>query len=218
MAICFLSNHILVYPGIAGTDQGQTEIKNALAICRKITIPLLRLKCYDAIANNPIKPTEKRQAKQLKKKAGEPVKGGGKWQIQVKNNPIDDSLIIHLSLEAENEVVNYFMKTNPTLIIRCREKKTEMYIWFGPMIGGLYSARVKYRLDKHKPIRGRWGVSTDHKAIFISRPIRFIKKLMKHERLIVQANRFQGGPLVAIFNVSGLSMAIKPVQKACKWK
>ena len=74
------------------------------------------------------------------------------------------------------------------------------------------------RLDKQKSKTRSWSISTDNKAVFVrGSDISFAKELMKHDKLLTQVTPYGESPVMATFDIRGLTEAIKPLRKTCNW-
>ncbi len=144
------------------------------------------------------------------------VANKGKWDTSIATSEIDDSQKVILTLAAENTIRSSYRTERPTLYLRCAENKTEAYINWGVFLGS-DNTKVLLRYDKEKAKTRRWGLSTDHKATFVRGNIPFIKKLLKHKKLLVQVTPYSDSPVTTTFDLRGLKEAIKPLRKACHW-
>ena len=176
--------------------------------CASIKGDAQRLECYDAVASRL-------------EKAGsgsEPATGVGKWSVTTEQSPIDDTMNVYLSLEAEDVINTGYELIRPVLHLRCAEDKTTLYIVWNLYLGS-GSILVLTRFDHEKASYRNWNISTDNKAIFApGRDTRYAKKLMKHDMLLVRLTPSGRSPVTAAFDLSGLAAAIQPLQKACHWK
>ena len=89
-------------------------------------------------------------------------------------------------------------------------------------MGGVFlgSNRIKVlsRLDKQKATKRNWDISTDNKAIFAPGGyIKYIKNIMKHDKLLVQMTPYGANTVTTTFDIRGLKEAIKPFRDACRW-
>jgi len=142
--------------------------------------------------------------------------GVGKWSVRTEVSPIDDSTNVYLSLEA-NEAVSSKLKTaTPTLTLRCKEKKTEAFINWGVYLG-IDETNVLVRLDGGKASQSSWSISTDYEATFVPGGAGFIKRMMGHEKMLARVTPYSESSATVTFDIAGLSEAVKPLQKACKW-
>ncbi len=144
------------------------------------------------------------------------VANKGKWDTSIATSEIDDSQKVILTLAAENTIRSSYRTERPTLYLRCAENKTEAFISWNIFLGS-DSTKVLLRYDKEKAKTRRWGLSTDHKATFVRGNIPFIKKILKHEKLLVQVTPYSDSPVTTTFDLRGLKEAIKPLRKACHW-
>ncbi|HYN82159.1 MAG TPA: type VI secretion system-associated protein TagO [Gemmatimonadaceae bacterium] len=143
--------------------------------------------------------------------------GKGKWIVRTDKSPINDTTNVYLSLSSEQSVRSGYDTVTPTLIIRCAEGKTNAYITWDLYLG-LESTSMLTRLDKGPAVTKTWSISTDNKAVFVSgSDMAFAKQLMSHQTLLAQITPYSQSPVMATFDIGGLSEAIKPLREACKW-
>src|SRR6266566_2151972 len=116
-----------------------------------------------------------------------PQAGVGAWQVSDKTNPLDDSRTVTLDLAATSGRSVYGKPI--VLVLRCQSHKTE-----------------------------NWGVSTDHTATFYhSDPVAFIQELMAADRFVAQVIPYNESPITAVFDLTGLQTAVKPLRDDCAW-
>ncbi len=143
--------------------------------------------------------------------------GKGKWLVSSDKSPINDSTNVLLMLSAEQAVSSGYNTVTPKLIIRCKEGKTNAYITWDLYLG-LDSTTMLTRLDKEAAVTKSWSISTDNKAVFVSgSDIAFAKQLMEHQALLAQITPYGESPVMANFELEGLTEAIKPLREECKW-
>ena len=85
-----------------------------------------------------------------------------KWQGGLgQPSPMDDSPTVVFRLRAENDIEGWLAKKRPTLIVRCLERKTDVYVVTGmaaqPESGHFQEATVQIRLDDESCFRGAMG-------------------------------------------------------------
>lgn len=185
------------------------DTRKSLAICAAVKSPLDRLGCFDKLANQL--GIAQPQIVPVATAAGK-----GKWSVSATVSPIDDSKNVTLSLEANESVGARYRRVTPTLILRCKEKKTDAYITWDAYLG-LEETSVLTRLDDRPASRSEWSLSTDNKATFAPQPKTFIKTLLGHSRLVSQVTPYSESPVLVTFDLAGLDVALKPLSDACRW-
>jgi type VI secretion system protein VasI len=181
--------------------------REEIAKCAAHKASAERLVCFDSLAKSigVDKPTTTVTA------------GKGKWLVRSDKSPINDSTNVFLSLNAEQAVRSGYKTVTPTLIIRCSEGKTNVYITWDLYLG-LESTTMLTRLDKEAAVSKTWAISTDNKAVFVSgSDVAFAKSLMAHQSLLAQITPYGESPVMTTFDVGGLTEAVKPLREACKW-
>tara|TARA_Y100000782_G_scaffold71835_2_gene77680 strand:- start:30493 stop:31086 length:594 start_codon:yes stop_codon:yes gene_type:complete len=142
-----------------------------------------------------------------------PYVGSGKWMASRSVNPLDDTNIVYLRIKSDQGIDK---RGRPiSLGLRCKSNKTEMFISWNDYLGG--DVWITSRVGAAKAKRERWSVSTDKTAAFKLRPIPTIKRLIKADQYVAEVVPYNDNPLTAIFDVRGLSEAIKPLRKECGW-
>ena len=171
-------------------------------ICAKIKEPIARLKCYDAL--------------QEKYKVSR-----GRWKIKTKIYP-DESRHIYLTLRADKPVEAYSEKYTPTLVLRCKEEKTVVYIITGiaPSIDHEEDGvGVLLRFDNERAKEYLFtSKSTKDQILFAPNPISLINKMLKHKTMQFQFTPLNTFPTMTTFNLAGLATVIDELQSACHWK
>lgn len=201
MKLIQLAAIILTYIPIAYADSITTEI----AKCADIPGELARLECYDHIAktNNITQ----------RPRTNPTLSDTGKWRVQTSINPIDDSKSVVLILDATSGKTRF--NNTPTLIIRCISNKTDTYITWDEFLGN--EAKVLYRIGSEPAKTREWSLSTDKQATFHPIAIPFLQKLLKTDKLLAQVTPYNESPITAIFDLTGIQSAMKPVRETCGW-
>ncbi len=188
-------------------------IPEVLAHCRAKDKDAERLACYDelarAVAEGVALPTLSDS-------------GTGQWVVHQEISPIDDSRNVFMALEAENMVdvsgLGLLGLTRPTLIVRCREGETNVYInydWSLELFEDYIT--VLTRFDKQPAQKNRWGLSTDDEAIFAPGNVFWERKIAESQKLFVRITPTGKSPVDATFNLKGAAEAMRPLREACGW-
>ncbi len=190
--------------GLTATVQAAPSDKE-IAACAIVEGDLSRLECYDTLA----------QRHGLNGPQAQPVNvsGNGKWAVNVETNPIDDSKTVTLLLMAD-EGKNRWGRPI-AMLVRCRSNETDLFIAWNDYLGS--EADVLSRVGSDKARTRRWSMSTDKKATFHPQPIAFLKSMMEADSLVTQVTPYNESPVTAVFDIKGLSEAIKPLRETCHW-
>lgn len=163
-----------------------------------------------------------------------------KWHVTESRSPMDDSRTVMLTLDSDDTIQGPVGSNRPTLIIRCKEGKTQVYVSTGmaasveqDLDGGPVDYHtVRIRLDQANAFAEGWSESADNKALFASDIIfdqsgaiaayeggaaEFAKQLANASMFTFQFTPFDGNTQTARFNVRGLRDHLNNVAEACGW-
>lgn len=196
---------ILLFILTFNTSKAQASIDKSVAKCAIIKGDLERLDCYDKLANNH------KLTPQVSSK--EKTRGNGKWSFQTEINPVDDSKTVFIYLKADSGKGKY--GDDILFVARCKSNKTEAYINWESYLGR--ETTVLTRIGDNKANSEKWDISSDNKSSFKKNPIAFLKSMMEASKLVAQTTPYNENPITAIFNISGIENAIKPLREECKW-
>ena len=145
-----------------------------------------------------------------------------KWSVRKDTSKIDDSTNVTISLEADSSVSGWPRKTfTPSIVLRCKEKKTEAYIVTGMAAqveaGNYNGATITLRFDKEPAKKYQTSESTDKEALFFGQATSLIKAIMQHSTMLFEFVPFNSSPVMTTFDIQGLADAVKPLREACKW-
>jgi len=143
------------------------------------------------------------------------------WTVDESRSSMDDSRTVTLQLLADGSFSSWANEEHtPSLIIRCKENGTDLYVVNGtaanPELGLFDRATVRLRIDDGKPYSERWSESTDDEALFAP-PISLARRLAHAERLTYQFTPFNSSPVTVAFTVKGLDQVLQKVADACSW-
>ena len=153
-----------------------------------------------------------------------------KWHVTEKQSPMDDSKTVMVALDSNDEVHGPLGAVRPSLIVRCQQKKTEVYVETG-MAASVEeygpSHAVGIRLDDGPAEYYDWIESGDNKALFANDRefadhghggiIEYAKSIAEASTLTFQFTPFDGSPQVARFDIRGLDPHLHKVAEACGW-
>lgn len=139
----------------------------------------------------------------------------GHWMVSEDTNPLDDSPVVTL-MNAASEGRARFGDT-PTLVLRCRDNRTEVYINWSDYLGS-ENPIVSYRTGDDEMKRRRWNLSTDNRATFFpGSDIQLIRELAQADRFVARVTPYSESPVTAVFELEGLAEHIGKLQAACGW-
>jgi hypothetical protein len=143
------------------------------------------------------------------------------WTMSEDVSAMDGSKTIVLGLDAVGEVKGWLESTKPTLVIRCKEKKTDLYVNTGTRANVEYgmtdSAHVRVRFDDAESEKEVWNESTDGKALFAANPIRFANRLNKAKIFRFEFTPYNASLAIAEFHVDGVQDKLPKVAETCGW-
>ena len=128
-----------------------------------------------------------------------------------KVNPLDDSETVTLILYADSGE-NYLGK-KVYLVIRCQSSEISLYIGWNNYLGS--EASLTTRIGTEKAVKNRWSLSTDSQATFDNQPTNTINKMLGNQKFIAQVTPYNESPVTAIFDITGIDNAVKPLIDVC---
>jgi hypothetical protein len=153
--------------------------------------------------------------------APEPSKG--KWEGGAQGaSAMDDTPTVAYTLDAENEIKGWLARNRPTLIVRCRERKTDAFVTSGmsaqPELGEYERHTVRLRFDDEPATAQLWQQSTNNEALFAPSGMAMAKRLAKSKRLRFEFTPFNSSRAVIEFETAGFDQVIAEIAKPCGWK
>lgn len=168
-----------------------------------------RLACFDfisgrkAVAAKPVDDTPK-----------------AKWDVSVTPSPLDKSNTTIAFLAADKSSVGKaYGPEAAALIIRCKEKKTAIYISFSTLVA-YETVSVSYRAGDNQPKTAIWPASENQKAYgpFDTKgAIPFAKELLGAKDFYVRGETKVFGSSEASFTLDGIEEATAGIRRDCKW-
>lgn len=185
--------------------------------CSVIEDSVKRLECFDELT----KPAQ-RKADAIAAQAVKPVGGTGKWRVDIRKSPMDDSAMVVSSLTAEASFKAKFSEHMPILMVRCMENKTSLILDFdGAFMSDIQGfGEVTFRTDKDKAVTRSLEASTDNNALGLwsgGAAIPAIKSLFGKTDLLIRFIPHSESPQTVSFKIENSEAATDPVRKACGW-
>jgi len=174
--------------------------QEALKLCRQIKDDGERLKCYDGIdvsASNPAAPPAD------SKQAGAP------WLITDEKSPLDDSPLVSAALTSSDG--------RSHLLMRCKDRKTEVAVSIRGFIKCGPDVRVIYRVDQSEATEIPWNAHSTCYLALAPSPIPFIRSLTDDGKIYVRMFDHHGAPHDALFNLGKVSAVRSRLAQACNW-
>ena len=148
----------------------------------------------------------------------------GAWRPFSREDPVTGRTEHAAYLDASNETKGHVFQTTPTLYVRCRDNKTDVYInWDNYLDGNSGDFRdnrhvVTLRIGDGDPFTVRASVSTDNEATFFPSPIpSILRPAANADTLAARTTPYNESPQTAVFNVTGIRAALSDVSAACNW-
>jgi type VI secretion system protein VasI len=192
--------------------------------CALIPSDEVRLACYDKIfANESGEDEGAPDSSDVEKEEPTPKDIVSSWVTRSTKSEIDDSQTVILRTRNIETVYNEYGREEPiTLIIRCMENTTSMYLSFDRFFVADHQGAgdVTFRVDDNKAFTRSLRESTDNHALGLWRggnAIPFVKRIMGGDKLVVRARPYSGSYFTTSFDIAGLDQAIQPLREACHW-
>lgn len=180
-------------------------------VCPEIENDLDRLACYDKEAGLTPATTI------------EPATNGN-WIVSTDKSEFKDTTDVIVALRSENTLSckNYGAAEKASLILRCSENTTAMYLATDCHLASGHGGygQVEYRFGEKPAHKREFNASTDNKALGLwsgRKSISMIKAMLGSERAIFRFTPYGNSPVTAKFNITGIDDAIAPLRKECGW-
>lgn len=152
----------------------------------------------------------------------QPPAQDGPWRVSESESPIDDSKTVTLSLDSTDEAHGWpDKKVRPTLIIRHKEGRLEMYVVTGlathPEGGQMGRATATVRFDKAKALDVTMSTATSNDSLFFGRK-NWIRSVLRHQKMVFRFTPYNSSPQTVSFNLTGVDKAIPHLESAIGWK
>ncbi len=140
------------------------------------------------------------------------------WQYSENTSEMDGKKSAFLYLASEDSIPGLIGEVTPTMIIRCQGGRAELLVNAELTVeSDIWSntGKVRVKFDDQPPAVQRWGVSTDHQALFAPNTSQLIKRLSTTQVFLFEFTPYNKGAQVIKFNVAGLNEHIDKIAEAC---
>ncbi len=200
------------YSGVANA----TATKSELSTCYQKSGTLEKVDCYDKLA------VKYGAAPTLSTNSSGDI---GKWSITNEVNPIDDSKT-YVAVLKEEKAARGPLGNQMSLVLRCKEDTTEVYINWGEYLGddgtSVYSdyKNVIERIGADAARTRKWSISTNNTSTFAptGTDIDLVTALDKSNKYIVQTTPYGENPMTGIFELQGINSVATSLAETCNWK
>lgn len=182
----------LAFAGLVFAAGAQAQ--EGLKRCQQIRDDTERLKCYDALAApGPGNQQENAQG----------------WEIRDEKSPLDDSPLVSASLRSTDG--------KAYLLMRCKDRKTEVAVNKWGFIKCGSDVRVIYRIDQEPAVEGPWHSHSSCYLALAPSPIEFIRALRDQGKVYFRMWDHHDAPHDASFDVGNFSPLRARLSEACDW-
>jgi hypothetical protein len=177
------------------------QAQDALNPCRQIKDDGKRLKCYDRLD---------RSSSNVREKPRQSRPGGDTaWIITDEKSPLDDSPLVSAALPSSDDRAH--------LLMRCKDRKTEVAVSMTGFIKCDSDVRVIYRIDQEQPVETPWRSHPSCYLALASTPIPFIRALGDGGKVFVRMYDNHNAPNDAVFSLGNVSKIRSRLAEACEW-
>jgi hypothetical protein len=177
------------------------QAQDASTSCRQIKDDGKRLKCYDRLDRSSSNPQER----------SAPRQGGGDtgWIVTDEKSPLDDSPLVSAALASTDD--------RSHLLLRCKDRKTEVAVSMTGFIKCGPDVRVVYRVNQDQAVETVWRPHPSCYLALSPAPIPFIRALADGGKVFVRMYDNHDTPSDASFNLGNFSKLRARLAEACKW-
>jgi len=192
---------IIACAGLTFAAGAQAQVQDALKLCRQMKDDAERLKCYDGIAAS----APSASGNQAQSSQG----GDAAWLVTDEKSPLDDSPLVSAALASSDG--------RSHLLMRCKDRKTEVAVSIRGFIKCGTDVRVVYRVDQGQAMETPWN---SHSSCYLARmpsPIPFIRALTDDGKVYVRMFDHHDAPHDALFSLGKVSAVRSRLAEACDW-
>jgi len=141
----------------------------------------------------------------------------GKWLSGSNVSALDDSTSYFIMLDAEDSIRAWLRDPTPSLIIRCEASRYDVYIFADTQLDSTLDDEVftRVRYGNDPPVSVTMSESTTGEAMFFPNGRATVRNLLAVDRLVVGFTPFNANPVEAVFDLTGIETAIRPLFDEC---
>jgi hypothetical protein len=141
------------------------------------------------------------------------------WTVYRTTSKADHSKNVQLQLAAVAPIKGWLSEATPTLVVRCEEHKSEVFIVTGmvanPEPDHDGEATVVLRFDEGPAAQYLAGESTDQKALFLRNARDLARTMARHRRMLFRFAPFFSPPQETAFDLTALEQSLPEVEATC---
>lgn len=139
------------------------------------------------------------------------------WNIVTKFNKLTDKTDIVATMSSIDKVKNQIGEVKPiSMVFKCQRDKVSVIIQQHNYFGSI-EPDVVIRLDSGAPKTNRWRLEEDNQTIISKNPIKFIRNLVNHQKMILGITPNSKDIIAIEFDLNGIDYVANAIAKNCKF-
>src|SRR5262245_42376623 len=191
----------LIIAGAIVAYSAGAQAQDASTPCRQIKDDGKRLKCYDRLDRSASGAQERSAQRRGASDTG--------WIITDEKSPLDDSPLVSAALASTDD--------RSHLLLRCKDRKTEVAVSMTGFIKCGPDVRVIYRVNQEQLVETVWRPHPSCYLALSPAPIPFIRALADGGKVFVRMYDNHDAPYDASFNLGNFSKLRSRLAEACQW-
>jgi Type VI secretion system VasI, EvfG, VC_A0118 len=192
---------ILIIACASVTFAAGAQAQDAVKACRVLKDDAERLKCYDRLD------TSASNAPRGQRESRPDAETG--WVVNDEKSPLDDSPLVSAALASGDG--------KATLLMRCKDRKTEVAVSIRGFIKCGSDVRMIYRVDQAQATEVPWNTHSSCYLALAPSPIPFVQSLTDDGKVYVRMFDHHDAPYDALFNLGKISKIRSRLAEACDW-
>jgi hypothetical protein len=201
ISMTFIMRRILIIACVSAFFAAEAQAQDALKRCRDIKDDAARLKCYDGMAQSPSSAPPQAENKE---------RTDGVWEVRDEKSPLDDTPLVTATLRSSDN--------RASLILRCKDGKTEVAVTKWGFVKCGAGVRVIYRIDQSQAVDSPWESHSSCVLAISASPVPFMRALTDGGKVYFRIYDHHDAPHDALFNVGNVSDVRSRIGEACTWK